>query len=668
MVICVNICMGNYGVVKVVGGLLQFHTVYDEQLRKSLKNAGCSWNPIKRCWEFPLSNVFYYEEILDIINTYNLLIQDYETQKIILKLKNEFEKRKYLYQLSFATKPFKNIKIKTPEGLSLYDFQKVGVLFIEETNGRTLIADEMGLGKTIQALAYLYNHPELRPVLIICPASLKLNWSREVKKWCEDTTYIISTNKKIPVDYNFYIINYDILHKKLNELKKMDFKVLIIDEAHYIKNPKAKRTNAVLELSKYVRKRDGNIIALTGTPILNKPVELFNILLAIGILDKSAFWTYANLYCEPEEVYIGDGRYITVFNGAANLEHLNRFLRGTVMIRRLKKDVLEQLPDKRRIKISVDIDNRTEYKKAENNFIEWYESIGGEVNSRAELLQRIEALRKLAIKGKIKQCIEFIKNAYENEGKVVVFAHHKHVIEQMYERLSNELDCNLIKIVGGMKVEEKQHAIDTFNNSNNAIIFVSIRAGGEGINLQTANVGIFVELDWTPAILLQAEDRLHRIGQEKTVDIYYLIAEDTIEEYIYKIIKEKFKITTKSLDGEVECKVFEVVKEFALTHSLPEPKLKKKSKAGRRKSIVKISLDTIIKLVSVLREGEVVSNKELAERLGVTPATMVSIRRNLKETMGEYNILFENDSRIMLKNNWRECLIKFMETAAKELH
>jgi SWI/SNF-related matrix-associated actin-dependent regulator 1 of chromatin subfamily A len=648
--------------VKLKNNILKFHTEYNYSLKEELKNLGCKWNGSEVCWEYSLKNKSNYEGILNLINSYNIRPYDEQTENTLTNMKNELRKREYLYKLSSATEPTIDIEIKTPKGLKLYDYQKVGIQYIQEIGGKALIADEMGLGKTIQALTYLYNHPELRPVLIICPASLKINWKREIKKWTEEESLIISTNTKISKDFNYYIINYDILSKKLKELKEMGFKTLILDEAHYIKNKKAKRTKAVLELSQQIQ--SSSVIALTGTPVLNKPVELFNILVALGKIKENKFWDYANLYCDPKEIYIGNGRYITLVDGASNLDQLNAFLRSRTMIRRLKKDVLNQLPPKRRIKINIDIENRKEYEDIENRFIEWYISKGGIIDSKAELLQKIEALRKIALEGKLKQTIEFIINTYENEKKVVVFAHHRHSIEQIYDEL-RKLDYNLTKIIGGMKVEEKQNAIDRFNNSEEGIILISVRAGGEGINLQSAKVGIFVEMDWTPAMLLQAEDRLHRIGQNKTVDIYYIIAENTVEEHIFKIVQEKAELTKEILDtANNESEGFEILKEMANIYSLPAPKLVKKKRAGRKKGLSKISLDTIIRLVSVLSEDEEVSNKELAERLGVSPPSVIDIRKNLK-SMGELNILIEENSKIRLSKNWRSNIIKFIERMTK---
>lgn len=650
--------------VKLKNNMLKFHTEYNYNLKEELKNLGCKWNGSEVCWEYSLKNKSNYEEILKIINSYNIRPYDEQTEKALINMKNELKKREYIYKLSSATEPMIDIEIKTPKGLELYDYQKVGILYIQEVGGKALIADEMGLGKTIQALTYTYNHPELKPVLIICPASLKINWKREVKKWTEEESLIISTNTEISKDFNYYIINYDILSKKLKELKEMGFKTLILDEAHYIKNKKAKRTKAVLELSKLI---NGSVIALTGTPVLNKPVELFNILVALGKIDENKFWDYANLYCDPRKIHIGGGRYITLVDGASNLEQLNMFLRNHTMVRRLKKDVLNQLPPKRRIKINIDIENRKDYEDIENRFIEWYISKGGIIDSKAELLQKIEALRKIALEGKLKQTIEFIANTYENEKKVVVFAHHRHIIEQIYDEL-RKLNYNLTKIIGGMKVEEKQNAIDSFNNSEEGIIIISVRAGGEGINLQTAKVGIFVEMDWTPAMLLQAEDRLHRIGQNRTVDIYYLIAENTVEEHIFKIVQEKAELTKEILDtANNESEGFEILKELANIYSLPAPKLVKKKKAGRKKGLSKISLDTIIKLVSVLNEDEEVNNKELAERLGVSPPSVIDIRKNLKKSMGDLNILIEENSKIRLNKEWKSNLIKFIERMAKKV-
>jgi len=310
----------------------------------------------------------------------------------------------------------------------LFPFQKVGVAFIEKRNGRALIADEMGLGKTIQAAAWLQLHPEKRPAIILCPASLKLNWAKELRDTLStnDKVEILSGTKPYPITGSIIIINYDILNSWVETLQAINPQVLIIDEMHYVKNISAIRTKATKKLAKGIP----HIIALTGTPIVNRPVEGFNI---FQILDKNLFpnfWTYVHRYCGARHNGFGWD-----FSGATNKEELHRILTSTIMIRRRKSDVLKDLPEKLYSFVPMELDNKKEYSTAELEFIEYLRQIKGkeaaEKAKKAEHLVKIEALKQLAVKGKIKQAINWIRDFIEDGNKLVVFAVHKEVIHQL---------------------------------------------------------------------------------------------------------------------------------------------------------------------------------------------------------------------------------------------
>jgi SWI/SNF-related matrix-associated actin-dependent regulator 1 of chromatin subfamily A len=244
----------------------------------------------------------------------------------------------------------------------LFPFQKKGVAFIEAKDGRALIGDEMGLGKTIQALAWLHLHPEKRPAIILCPASLKLNWAKEVRETLsgKQNIQVLQGTKLHTITGDIVIINYDILNAWLEKLQALKPQVLIFDEAHYIKNNSAQRTKATKKLAKGIP----HVIALTGTPIVNRPVEGFNI---IQTIDKTVFpnwWTFVHRYCGAKHNGFGWD-----FSGATNKEELHKKLTETVMLRRKKADVLPDLPDKLYSFIPMEMSNRDEYDRAENDFI-----------------------------------------------------------------------------------------------------------------------------------------------------------------------------------------------------------------------------------------------------------------------------------------------------------
>jgi len=428
---------------------------------------------------------------------------------------------------------------------TLYPFQQKGVGFLEAKRGRALIADEMGLGKTIQALAWLQLHPELSPVIIVVPASLKLNWEREIETWMTNTGTVQILNGTTPYKIigDIVIINYDIIFAWIAEIKRLKPQVMILDEVHYIKNNQAKRTKAIKRLGKFIP----HVIGLSGTPIVNRPIEIYN---AVNIIDRTIFpsqWDYTEKYCARK--YNGFGYDVS---GASNTEELNYKLVNTIMLRRLKKDVLPDLPDKVHSYIPIELDNVEEYKYAETNFVSFVRQYKGKEAavraSNAQALAEIEGLKQLAVKGKLKQCINWIRDFLESDEKLVVFATHKFVIEELMKAFPKIT----VKVDGSVTGKNRQLAVDSFQKLSTVRLFVgNIKAAGVGITLTAASNVAFIELPWTPGDLVQAEDRVHRIGQKNSVNIHYLLASETIEERIAKLIDKKRKILDSVLDGKV---------------------------------------------------------------------------------------------------------------------
>jgi len=441
----------------------------------------------------------------------------------------------------------------------LYPFQKKGVAFIEHKQGRALIADEMGLGKTIQALAWLMIHPELRPVIIVVPASLKLNWAREAEKWMDSPKIQIlsGTNIDMGLFGELIIINYDILLAWIEKLQTINIRVLITDECHYFKNNKAKRTKAIKKLSKNI----SHIIALSGTPIVNRPREIDN---AIRIIDPTilpSFWETARKFYGARHNGFG-----WTFDGATNTNEFHSLLINTIMLRRLKRDVLSDLPEKTRSYVPMELNNEKEYAFAENNFIQFVQLQKGreaaQRASNAETLAEIEGLKQLAVKGKLTQCIDWIRNFLNVDGKLIIFATHRFVINSLMEEFGNIA----VKVDGSVTGANRQKAVDTFQNDDKIQLFIgNIKAAGVGITLTAASNVVFLELPWTPGEVTQAEDRCHRIGQRNSVNINYLLAANTIEEKIAKLIDKKRKVLDSVLDGKVtesESLLSELMKEY----------------------------------------------------------------------------------------------------------
>jgi len=426
---------------------------------------------------------------------------------------------------------------------TLFPFQTKGISFVEAHDGRALIADQMGLGKTIQAIGWMQLHRDKIPVVIVCPASLKFNWQNEIEKWMPDPSIeILSGTKTYLPQKDIIIINYDILFAWTDILKKINPKILIFDEVHKTKSSKAQRTKASKKLAKNIP----HIIALSGTPILNRPIEIYN---ALYIIDNTLFPNYryfAQQYCNYH--FNGFGWDA---NGASNVLELNQRLTSSVMIRRLKKDVLPELPDKMFSFVPIELKNQKEYAEAENDFIKFVrEQKGLEAAKRANnaiQFAKIEGLKQLAGKGKLDDCITWIEDFLETEDKLVVFAWHTEIINTLLEKFSGKA----VKFDGKMTATEKENSKNSFMTDEKIKLFIGqIATAGEGITLTVASNLAFIELPWTPGGLDQCIDRLHRIGQKECVNVHYLLAKDTIEERIAHLIDQKRQTFDAVLDGK----------------------------------------------------------------------------------------------------------------------
>jgi len=426
----------------------------------------------------------------------------------------------------------------------LRPFQKEAVSFVETKNGRALIADEMGLGKSLESLAYLQLYKDkLFPTIIVCPASVKLNWKAEIKKWTDLGKYTEILQGSTPYapskDKQIFIINYDILknwHKFL--ISKMKPNLIIGDEIHLCKNKNAKRSQALAYIAKYTR----HFIGLTGTPILNKPVEIYNPIKMIKPTLFPNFWNFATRYCNP----INNG-FGWDFGGATNTAELNQILSKEMLLRRKKEDVAKELPERSFVAMPIEITNRDEYEKAEEDLISYLKTIDKEKAKRAEraeVLTKVNVLKQLALKGKMNTSINWIEEFIENE-KLVVFTN----LRETSDILKNKFGDNCVKLVGGMTDNQKNDAINKFWNDSARLFVGNMKAAGVGINLQCASNACFIEYPWQPGDYNQCTERIHRIGQDKPVTIYNHIANKTIEENIVKLLEKKAVIANQVIDG-----------------------------------------------------------------------------------------------------------------------
>lgn len=491
---------------------------------------------------------------------------DIELEKLFQNKKQESANIKQIEipGLKGTLRPFQNI------GVSMIDY------FIKQNRHGALLADDMGTGKTIQSLAYLQLHPELRPAIIVCPASVKINWGREAIKWLspQPKVQILYTETPYKINGDIIIINYNILHYWVETLKNIKAKIIILDECQKFKNNKAKQTKAVKQLSKKIPYR----IPTSGTPIENRPQEIYNAWYLVDPDNCPTYWEFCMKFCDAK-----NNGYGWDFSGASNTQELHELLINSCMIRRLKKDVLSELPDKEYSFIPLEINNEKEYRFAENNFIKYIteklfnvfsalnvskqtaiEMSANAVRKKlnAETFAKIEELKQLASKGKLNQVINWIEDFLESDEKLVVFAYHKFVIEA----LMNEFNKIAVKIDGSVtSMTERQKAIDNFQTDAKTKLMIISEAGSEGINLTAAHNIAIVEYPKTPGKLAQIIDRTHRIGQTEKVMVYFLMAVDTIEDKLAKILDKKLKVINSVLDGtetDSNSLIYELIEEY----------------------------------------------------------------------------------------------------------
>ena len=454
---------------------------------------------------------------------------------------------KYILAIEFiGNKPTQCIKVSAPDHLYLTDH------FIVTHN-------------TGQAIA-IAEGANCKCILIICPATLRENWKREIEdKWTSRKALILSDRVKGTWAQfyrvgmiKYFIVNYESLKKyfvesvnrplgkdgelvplRLNHIKFREtvdlFDMIIIDESHRTKSGQTMQSKLCMGIAKGKE----YVLALTGTPVVNKPIDLIPQLHIIQQLGAfGGYKGFVNRYCEG-------------YNQASNLKELNYLLHKHCFYRREKSEVLKDLPDKMREILKCDLTNRKDYEHAENHFREFLERNGyseGQIDQslRAEALVQMMLLKKIAARGKVAEVVEHISEVVEAGEKIVVFAWHKEIVMEMKKHIPNA-----VTIVGEDSMDARQRAVDGFqNNPKVQVILCNIKSGGVGITLTASSRVAFIELPWHPADCEQCEDRCHRIGQKGSVQVSYFLGAGTIDEYIYDIIEKKRAIVNQVTGAE----------------------------------------------------------------------------------------------------------------------
>ena len=426
----------------------------------------------------------------------------------------------------------------------LLNFQKEGLDFLLKSSGNALLADEMGLGKTVQTLSYVATEKQTFPLLVVAPLVTLNNWEREIGKFLKkksrngrilesespSVTLIRTGKSKELPKTDIYVINYELLFKRYNDLAKVGIKTIVCDEVHNLRSKTTQKYKSVKKLAalKTVLYR----IGLSGTPIYNRGSEIWPIIDIIkpGLL--GSFKEFCEYFCYVNE----KGKAIVLENKRASLRNE---LQKHVMLRRKKSDVLKELKDKVRYKevIASDTDYYLEeLDKIWKRLEEEQKEAETEFSKSASYHRAIQNERQIAGVAKLPHVINFVKNIMEIEESVVVFCHHKVIHKLLHESLQ---EFSPVSIIGGQSDTMRQDQIDKFQKGDSKLIIAGLRAGNVGINLTRAKYVIFAELDWSPAIHRQAEDRLHRIGQKNTVFAYYLIGTGTLDDHVANILVDK---------------------------------------------------------------------------------------------------------------------------------
>lgn len=477
------------------------------------------------------------------------------------------------------------LEIPCPTGLAYLPYQRAGIAYALRQKC-TLIADEMGLGKTIQAIGLINHDPDIRRILILCPASLRLNWQRELHRWLVRSFefHVVNGGRLPPLTPGLFghgyiaIANYDQLVTAKHSawlragLAALAWDLVIADEAHYLKTPKSGRTKAVLGDPDPRKPVPGAIakakraLFLTGTPILNRPAELWPLAHRLAPERFNSWQRFQTRYCWNDEADRPDPR-----KGASNLDELQHALRSTIMIRRLKSDVLKELPPRRHQMIPLDaaghepliqqeiaLANQIQEKiRVARADMAAARASGNDDAHRARvkklqsdigpLQAHVSIVRHQLGLAKVPLVIAHIKDLLDSGecDKLIVFAHHRDVNNELYGAFLGRA----VRLIGGLSEHDRDNAVQRFQNDPTINLFVgSIDAAGLGLTLTAASTVLFAEQAWTPGAMTQAIDRTHRIGQKNTVLAQYLVFDGSLDAKMAQTLVEKGEIIEAALD------------------------------------------------------------------------------------------------------------------------
>ena len=403
-------------------------------------------------------------------------------------------------------------------------------------NKKFILADDMGLAKTGSSIIAALESGS-KKILIICPASLKINWQREIEIYSDRSVYI-AEGKNFDQNHDFVIINYDILknfhdlkNKESSQILKSNFDLVIMDEAHMVSNPQSARTKIVNDICDKIDR----VWLLTGTPMTNRPMNYYNLLNLVGSPVTSNWMAYARRYCNGFQFNVGRKKIWNV-SGFSNLDELRERTQSHIL-RRLKDEVLD-LPDKIITPVYLRLKDK-EYEDLMWEYYDWYDKNPNESSSLTIQFGKLMKVRKIIAQEKIKTTIELAENIIEQGKKVIIFTNFTDTLRTIYDYFGKQA----VYLDGSCSKPNRQKSVDEFQENDKIKVFVgNLKAAGVGLTLTSAEAVIMNDLSFVPAEHAQAEDRSHRIGQKNSTSVYYPIFENTIEGAIYDILKRKKKV------------------------------------------------------------------------------------------------------------------------------
>ena len=508
--------------------IIQF--AYDKQIVNAVKKIpGRRFNFKNKFWICPMGVA---AQVLEVLKPFKFDIDPAIQKEVATRKNTETALEKIKTQKDIK------VKFKTP----LFPYQKVGVAFMLKA-GHCLLGDEPGLGKTIQSIT-VCEAKKAKKILVLCPSILKDNWASEVKQWTDKSSVIIAgtpvqRKKQWESSKCYYIANYELLLRDLELMQKIEWDYIIADEATRISNPKAKSSKAIKKL------KAKNRLALTGTPINNKPDDLWNICDFIRPGEMGSYWSFCERYCVKN--------FWGSVESYKNLNEIRDKLQR-VMIRRQKMDVLKDLPPKLPVDIFCHLNNSEQryYNMLKDEMVA--EIMGNKIaidNALVKMIRLKQMTGSAELLGgekgssKMDALKELLRDIASNGNKTIVFTQ----FAKMSKIIARDLaEYNPLVISGEVKNNLRQGIIDNFNNEKKHKVLVMTEAGAYGLNVQSANYVIHFDLSWSISKMIQREDRAHRVGQKKNVTIYTLMCKNTIDEYIRSVVWKKKKMSDFLVD------------------------------------------------------------------------------------------------------------------------